>query len=52
MSSRCFLYGDFEITVVGNEYFIVNERLGTKELIYFHDDIECIRYLRETYNVR
>ena len=50
--SRHFLFGDFEITVVGNEYFIENKKIGTKELIYFHDDAECIKYIRETYCVR
>ena len=50
--NRTFIFVDFQITVVGNEYFIENEKLGTKELIYFRDDMECIRYIKETYYVR
>lgn len=42
---RRFLYKDWEITVVGKEYFIVNIKRDTKELLHFEDDTECMAYL-------
>lgn len=42
---RRFLYKDWDITVVGNEYFITSRKRDTKELQHFETDEECMDYL-------
>lgn len=42
---RRFLYKEFEITVVGNEYYIESLATGSKELQHFESDLECMAYL-------
>lgn len=42
---RRFIYKDFEVTVIGKEYYIINRKRDTKELQHFDTDEECMDYL-------
>lgn len=42
---RRFLYKDWDITVIGNEYWMINRKRDIKELEHFNDDTECMAYL-------
>ena len=42
---RRFLYKEYEITVVGGEYYIESLATGSKELQHFESDLECMAYL-------
>ena len=42
---RRFLYKEFEITVAGKEYYIESLATGSKELLHFETDLECMAYL-------
>lgn len=42
---RRFIYKEYEITVVGGEYYIESLATGSKELLHFETDLECMAYL-------
>ena len=42
---RRFLYKEWEITVAGGEYYIESMATGSKELLHFETDLECMAYL-------
>lgn len=42
---RRFIYKEWQVTVVGGEYYIESLATGSKELQHFDTDLECMAYL-------